>query len=109
MNLFFSENKLNLDRLFKLEHKSNEYFIGPIYSKENSDLFFKTIKQYQDQNNDDKQLYWLAPSDEFLGVSQIDLVILLIVYRQPQLPKTLNASYQWHTEMINNQSQVIKN
>lgn len=65
----FSENKLNLDRLFKLEHKSNEYFIGPIYSKENSDLFFKTIKQYQDQNNDDKQLYWLAPSDEFWGKS----------------------------------------
>lgn len=65
----FSENKLNLDRLLSLKHKSNEYFIGPIYSKENSDLFFKTIKQFQNQNRDDRQLYWLAPTDDFWGKS----------------------------------------
>ena len=65
----FSENKLNLERLLSLKHKSNDYFIGPIYSKENSDLFFKMIKQYQNQNKDIRQLYWLAPSDEFWGKS----------------------------------------
>ncbi|MEI2514367.1 hypothetical protein [Acinetobacter soli] len=65
----FSEDKLNLDRLLKLNHKSNEYFIGPIYSKENSDLLFKTIKQYQHQNKEERQLCWLVPSDEFWGKS----------------------------------------
>lgn len=65
----FSDNKLHLDRFLSLDHPSNHYFIGPIYSKENSDLFFDKVKQYHHKDKDQKQLYWLAPSDNFWGKS----------------------------------------
>lgn len=65
----FSDNKLNLDHLLRLKNESSDYFIGPIYSEENADLFFEKILSSSDQKGEQNPLYWLAPSDNFWGKS----------------------------------------
>lgn len=65
----FSHQKFHLDQLSELNHGTNHYFIGPIYSKENAELFFDAVKKCQSNHSEQKQLYWLAPSDNFWGKS----------------------------------------
>lgn len=65
----FSDNKFHLERFLNLKHSSNHYFIGPIYSEENAELFFNKVKQDHSKDTTQKKLYWLAPSDNFWGKS----------------------------------------
>lgn len=106
----FSDNKLHLDRLLNLKHASNEYFIGPIYSKENADLFFEKINEASGHQDEQNPLYWLAPSDDFWGKSDrfSDFVDRLSVSAITKSFKCfLPVAYQNDKQSITNFKKII--
>lgn len=78
LNKYFENEKFQPNKILNdviesfitKDSKQNYMFVGPCYSKGNSDILLNKIRGHCEDKKFQQKLYWLAPSDGFWGKSQ---------------------------------------